>query len=165
MNYRVGMGRGLMPHIIFPSDIVAMQARLLAAAAGTDQSVQACPALDAPTRASWNYFYAAVQKFCALTPVYLFPTGETDVLATGSLMDQAEAYEDEVFAWQHRLAEHCTLTVPLFDPNAASKGQGDQVVSVFKYIAIAAGFVATAYGVAKIVELIPHPAPRKQLKE
>jgi hypothetical protein len=154
------MGRGLLPHLVFPADIIAVQQRLLAAAQGTDESVKACATLDTPTRASWNHFFAAVQQFCALVPVVLLPTGVNEVATTGALMDQAEAYEDELFAWQHRLALTCTLTVPLFDPNAASKGQGDQVVSVFKYVAIAAGFVATAYGVAKLVELIPHPAPR-----
>jgi hypothetical protein len=147
---------GILPSIIFPSDIQAVQQRLGAAASGTDGSVGTCAKLDNATRAAWLSFYSAVQAYVAMKPAVI-PWGSGEVATTGSLYDQGLSYEKELFAWQQKLSGVCALAVPVFDPTPIASPINDFV----KWGAIAAGFLGSAYVVAKVVELIPKPAPRQ----
>ncbi len=142
---------GLLPDIYLPSDMRALQARLLAAAQGTDESVRTCSAIDTPTRASWGIFYIQLSDFASEDPGTIF---------FGSRVDRAKELETELFAWQQKIATTCKLTVPKVDPNTLNPTgpSTDALVKAIQYASVAAVVVGGAYVVGKVVGLLPHPA-------
>jgi hypothetical protein len=146
----------ILPSIIFPGDIKALQSRLKAATIGTDQSVQGCTTLDDATRSSWGAFYISVMEYVAQEPVYLFPTGENETGTTGTLYDRGQSLEKELFAWQGQIkSANCALTVPMYNPTPPKGALTDLV----EYTAIGAAAVAGAYVVGKLVDFFGK-APR-----
>jgi hypothetical protein len=146
----------ILPSIIFPGDITALQSRLKAATLGTDQSVQACTTLDDATRSSWGAFYISVMEYVAQVPVYLLPTGENETGTTGTLYDRGQSLEKELFAWQAQIkAANCALTVPMYNPTPPKSALTDLV----EYAAIGVAAVASAYIVGKVVDFFGK-APR-----
>lgn len=136
---------GILPSIILPADIEAVQARLKASADGTNESVKACAALDAPTKASWSFFYAAVSAYCAV-PIHWYAN------TTGSLYERGLDYEAELLQYQELIqGKGCQLTVPLHDVTPPPP----PAVDFAKWIAIGVTAAAGAYGLSKLVEIIP----------
>lgn len=137
------MARQVLPVIWTSGDIDALKKRLKAAAKGTDETVQTCAAVGDAMRASWGQWYAAVLDWTNE------PTG---FFTTGSQANRGEAYEDELYAWQLKLqSTGCTLTVPAFNPQPAEPPGS----SIVKWGAIAVVAVAGAYGVSKLVAVLP----------
>lgn len=142
---------GILPSIIYPSTVSDEQARLKAALLGTNTSVQACTQLDAQTKTSWGLFFGAALGFCDESP---------GIFGLGTMMDRAQSYENELVAWQGRLAKTCTLSVPGFDPNAPDAST-QSAVKAIQYVAWGLGALAGAYVVGQIVSVIPKPPSRK----
>lgn len=141
---------GILPDIYLPSDMRALQARLLAAAQGTDESVRTCGAIDMPTRAAWGLFYIQLSDFAVEDPGTIF---------FGSRVDRAKELETELFAWQQKIAKSCALAVPKIDPSQDPNApKTDAVVKAIQYASVAAIVVGGAYVVGKVVGLLPHPA-------
>jgi hypothetical protein len=139
---------------LWPSDMRALQARLLADAQGTDSSVRNCSALDQATRASWGDFYIQVVDFAS---------SEVPTLFFGSRVDHAQELESQLFAWQQKLSRVCALTLPPANP-AADKPlspQADALTKAIQYGSVAAIVVGGAYVIGKLIALVPLPAPRK----
>jgi len=88
-------------------DIVNMQNRLKAALDGTNQSVAACTNLDTATASSWASFYSAGVSWTSESANWI---------NTGSQATQGQAIEQELVAWQERLAGQCTLSTPIYVP-------------------------------------------------
>lgn len=141
----------ILPSIIFPGDITALQTRLKAATQGTDVGVQACTTLDDASRSAWGAFYINVLAYCAQVPVYLFPTGANETGTTGTLYDRGVSLEKELFAWQQRLqGVSCALATPLYNPTPPKSS----AVDLAEYAAIGIAAVASAYIVGKVVDLL-----------
>lgn len=142
---------GILPDIYLPSDMRALQARLLAAAQGTDESVRTCSSVDQATRASWGLFYIQLSDFAGEDPGTIF---------FGSRVDRAKELETELFAWQQKIATTCKLTVPKVDPsNDPNAPKTDALVKAVQYASVAAIVVGGAYVVGKVVGLLPHANP------
>lgn len=150
---------GILPDIYLPSDMRALQARLLANLTATDRSVRQCNGLDQPTRSSWGLFYIAAYDFATLDPGFIF---------FGTHIDQGRGYEQDLYAWQQKIDHTCTLTLPEVDPTKRPGqpqevgGPGatlDRVTNIIKWTAVLAGVVGGAYVVNKLVSIVP-PAKR-----
>jgi hypothetical protein len=149
---------GILPDIYLPSDMRALQARLLANLQATDQSVRQCNNLDQATRASWGLFYVSAFEFASQDPGTFF---------FGTHIDQGRSYEQDLYAWQQKIAKTCTLTLPQVDPSKRPGQPGepganatlDTLASIVKWTAVLAGVVVGAYSVNKVIGLIP-PAKR-----
>jgi hypothetical protein len=145
------------------SDLKAQQADLASIGADTDLAVSSCTTLDAATRSGWQSFYATVVAFVAQNPVWLFATGPNDVLATGSRVDETQSLTKSVYAWRQQLSGKCSLSGPLVDPNpgdASNTGLAPSTAQTIEYVAVAAGFVASAVVVVKIASLFPSASQR-----
>jgi len=147
--------------IITAGDVQAEQARTLASAQGTDQGVQGCAALDAPTRAAWQTFLAALTVWCQTPMVNVWTPWIADnaVVVTGDTGNTMLAWESALTAWQQRLSGPCPKTSPnlaTFNPNPA----GEQATQWLRWGAVIVGFAATAYIVGSLTRFIPTPAPR-----
>lgn len=143
----------ILPSVIMPSDIRAVQARLTGAVGAVQNTVDACPGLDGPTRASWVAFAVGVTTY-AQTPVHWYSN------TTGSMYDLGLSYEQQILAWQDLLQQKgCALTSPKFDPTPPTPALLDAV----KWLSIGAVAVAGAYGVSKLVEIIGDLEPVKKI--
>jgi hypothetical protein len=131
------------------SDIVALQNQLDADLEGTNNSVNVCTALDAPTRASWVVFYTAAKAFTQQPAAWL---------NTGTQADQGQALQRELYAWQQQLSAKCSLTVPSLDPRERDR---QDIATPLKYAAIIVGVLGVGYVTAQIsstVRLFKAPA-------
>lgn len=148
-----------LPSIEFPSDMKAGIAQLQQSAKATDDSARACAALDQPTRASWGVFYIGLIDF---TTANANP-GVLDM--TGGLVQRANSYQQQLYAWQQKIAKVCPLTLPPLPPKPKAEptpGEkaADAVIGVLKWGSIFAGVVAGGYVISKGIALIPAPAKR-----
>jgi len=140
--------QGLWPRIIFPSDIANEQAALRSALESTNVDVQSCTALDPNEKTAWGLFYGTAIAFCDEEPGWLS--------STGSMMNQAEKYEDELVLFQQKLAKTCKISAPNYAPPTAP----DSITVALQYVAWTVGAIAGAYVVGKVVSVLPKPAPR-----
>jgi hypothetical protein len=139
---------GILPSIIYPSTVADEQKRLAAALDGTNASVVACASLAAPTRTGWGLFYSTALGFTQETPGFF---------GLGTMMDRAQSYEDELLAWQNKLAQAgCSLGVPLFNPNPPPTS----ALQALQYLAWGAGALGGAYILGQIFSFIPRPRRR-----
>jgi hypothetical protein len=133
------------------SDIVTLQTTLGADLEATNTGVQACTGLDATTLQEWNFFYAGANAFVH---------EDANWLATGTQADEGQEYQRQLIAWRQKLSVKCPNLAPVSSP-----GGGKQIdtgmTTALKYGAVIAGFLGTAYVVAKVSEFIPRPSPRK----
>jgi hypothetical protein len=132
-----------------PTDIANGQKQLLADATTTDQGVTTCTGADATTKAQWATFFADVKTYCAVVPVWFFPTGTNETITTGKLADQLQAYQRELFAWQQRL-QGMKCSVLVNNPTPPSVAIDPSVVSAMRWGGVIAGSLAAAYVVGKI---------------
>ena len=92
--------------IVSASDIEAEQARTLASAQATDQTVQSCTTIDAATKAEWATFLASLTVWCQ-RPVcnfYWYPgIAPNCIIATADAGDTMLAFENQLQAWQQRI--------------------------------------------------------------
>jgi hypothetical protein len=149
-----------LPSIEFPSDMKAAIVQLQQSAKATDDSVRACATLDQPTRASWGVFYIGLVDFTT-------SNANPSVLdMTGGLVQRANSYQQQLYAWQQKIAKVCPLTLPPLppkpkpDPTPGEKA-ADAVIGVLKWGSIFAGIVGGAFIVGKGLALLPAPSPRK----
>lgn len=147
-----------LPDIYMPSDLAALQQRLLAAAQGTDTSVRSCAALDQGTRAAWGAFYIQVVDYAnnrSGDPTAA-PSGPP-LIFFGSKVDLGQKLERDLAAWQTKIAAVCALALPVFNP--APVTQPNDWTQLARYGVLFVGIVGGAYAVGKIAELaeiIPH---------
>jgi len=129
------------------ADQSAAQQLLLSNAQGTDSSVQSCTSLDSTDKSSWSTFYQAVQTFCAQVPVDWFPFSTGEVLQTSGLVDQLQAYQRQLYAWQQKLSKTCSISVPITDPTAPPSG----IENVTKYVMVGAVVLGAAWIASSLV--------------
>jgi hypothetical protein len=141
------------------SDLLALQLQLATDAQNTNQTVAACTNLDAATQTQWAAFYAQVQTFTAQQPVWLLALGSNQVLATGTRVDETQALQRQLYAWQQKLSAKCAFSAPIVAPG---NPPGPDINSSLKYIAITASFLGTSYVVAKIASLLPSARERER---
>lgn len=138
----------LLPSIIYPSTAKAAADKLLASLEGTQNTAAACTSLDAATAASWATFYATAKAFLSEAP---------GIFGLGTRMDRIEAYAAELFAWQTLLSsKQCALSVPSVDPKELAPDT-KAWVSALQWGVVAVVAVAGAYGIGKVVEILPKP--------
>lgn len=142
-----------IPEISYPSDMKAAVERLRQDTLAMDTAVQACGAVDATTRAQWGDFYVSVMDLTAAN-------ANPSVLdMTGSLMGRVVSMAQQLQSWQTKLPTTCSLP-PVGNPNstlAALQPTLDTVKQVAQYAAIGAVALSLAWGVSKVVEVLPHP--------
>ena len=133
----------ILPHIIFPSDIHAVQARLASAVVGLDQTIDACTSLDAGTRTSAKSFVAGAKIYVTTTIWY----GNT----TGTFYDRGLDLERELLDWQKKLAgKGCDLKSPAHEPPPPEGDLG----AALMWLGIGVTAAAGAYGISKLVPLV-----------
>ena len=130
---------GLLPTIVWPSDVDALKRQLNPDMTSTDAAVAACTTLDASTRSAWADFYAAWKSFYAES---------TPLFGSANKYDEAQSYQERLAAWQSILRASCTLPGPMVVP--PSKGD-ESAASVIKWAAAAAIVVAVVYGVRTVI--------------
>lgn len=140
----------ILPVFVTGSTVDEQKKSLLGQLQGTDQSVQACSALDSNTRASWGLWYAQAMTFAQ---------SDSSVWTAASDTNTAQAYATQLYAWQQKLSATCPLTVPMPNPNAPDPTQ-QAIVQMLYYGAWIAGSVSVAYAIGKVISVIPAPAPR-----
>lgn len=144
---------GILPHIIWPSTAKAAEAELLAEASAWNTSVQA--SCDATTKASWAPFYSALVAFTSTDP---------GIWGLGGFMDRVQSWEDALYQWELFLQTKCPGgTAPVINP--APPEPPSPWPDVLKWGAIAVGAVAVAYGVGKVVTLIPTAKERAEARK
>lgn len=138
------MARQILPVVVTSGNVDDTKSRLRAALLGTDQSVQACSAMSDPQRAAWGQFYSSVLAFTRSSSS--FWTAAAD-------MNQAQAYEDELVAWQPKVqAAGCELLVPSYDPS--KDPARDATVNLIKWVGIAVLAASGAFVVGKVLEVV-----------
>jgi hypothetical protein len=129
------------------SELKDQQAKLFANAQQLDAAVASCK-LDPAVLSNWKSFFTQLSAFAQEIPVYLLPTGTQEVLATGTRADLLQNYQAELAAWQKLLGAKCTLSLPDFTPPTPA----GQTADAFKYVAVAGGFVASAWLAHEVVK-------------
>jgi hypothetical protein len=130
------------------SEMRDQQAKLFSDAQSLDGSIRTCTALDTTMRTNWKLFFDQLSAFAQEIPVYLIPTETKEVLATGTRADLLQNYQAELVAWQKLLGGKCLLNRPEFTPPSTGFG----LDLGFKYIAVAGGFVASAWIAHEVVK-------------
>jgi len=134
---------GILPTVVWPSDVVAYKRKLEPDFDATNQAVKACNAANPQTAsadvfAAWAAFYASWQQFDAEA----VPT-----FGSANKYDEAVSYEQRLAAWQQKLvAGGCSLSAPIVTPPS-----DETTVTAAKWIAIAVVAGAVAYGVHSVV--------------
>lgn len=141
----------IVPYFVWPSTVKAAAADVLASLEGTNDTVQSCAALDAPTKASWSSFY---------TPTKAFLTQELNpsIWGLGGQMDNVNSAAQDLYGWQTLLASrNCTLTVPSVDPSTVGPSP---LTKAIQWGVVGVVAITGAYGIGKVLEFVPRPAAR-----
>ena len=144
MNARdMSVGR-ILPKFVTPSDVRDLKVRVDAFVRATDQSVSTCAKLPEGVRAGWKQFSNAWRTYF---------DEEDSWWHTAAQMDQGEAYERDLGAWQTTLAQYrCTDAPPVITPsNGGESGNSDRWQGTVKTVAIAGAIVAVVLGVRAVV--------------
>lgn len=135
-----------------PQNLHDMQVALKARLDATATAVQACGAtLDAATVAGWNAFYAGIEDFTGEDPSFW---------GAGAMADQGQAHDAELTAWQRRMGPKCPGVAALIPVDDGSDKTSD-LVKIFKYGAIIAVFVGSAYVVSSVASTVKLFGPGK----
>jgi hypothetical protein len=143
----------VVPYFVWPSTVKAAAADVLSSLEGTNDTVNACTTLDAPTKASWLSFY---------TPTKAFLTTEISpsVWGLGGQMDNVNSAAQDLFGWQTLLSSRsCTLTVPSVDPSTIGPTI-TPLVKIIQWGVVGIVAVTGAYGIGKALEFVPRPSGR-----
>lgn len=141
---------GILPCLIYPSTAKAAADELLAHVENTNRDVTACAGLDDTTRANWGTYYATVKPFLQESP---------GAFGLGTRMDRIASYADDLYDWQLQLkGRSCATTLPIADPNAVPP-ETNQLINLAHWGLYTVIAVAGAYGISKVVEVIPKPGP------
>jgi hypothetical protein len=160
MNHPRRAGVGGHWGIITAGDVQAEQARTLASAQATNQTVQACTTMDAASKSEWNTFYQDLTNWCN-TPIVNVWTPwlpSNAVVVTGDTGDTMMAYEGQLQAWQQKIAGFCKSASPslaTFNPDAS----GATASQALRWGTVLVGFAATAYIIGTLARFIPSPPP------
>jgi len=141
---------GILPCIIYPSTAKAAASELLANVEGTNASVVACAGLDDTTRSNWTTFYSTVKPFLQEDP---------GLWGLGTRMDRIASYAEDLYAWQQQLSQKtCAVSVPVVDPTAIPP-ETSQLLNLAHWGLYAVVAVAGAYGIGKVIEILPRRSP------
>ena len=141
---------GLLPGIIFPADIRAVQSELRAASAGVDLSFTGCPQIDPGTRSAWAAANRSIKEYCDID------VGFTNT--TASLYETGLNHQKALYEWQELLkGSNCALKSPQIDFTPPLPPINDAL----KWTAIIAVSVAGMYGISKVVEAVSAIRPVK----
>jgi hypothetical protein len=147
---------GLLPSMISQSTITNAQAALLANLQATYTAVQSCSALQNSAANSgvnsqssaylqeFTTFYNAATAFCQQSPGWF---------GLGTMMDQLESYQNQLYGWQQILRQAGCTAVVLNNPNVPNPTVSS-VLSILQWGTYAVVTAAAAYGIGKIVEVI-----------
>lgn len=133
---------GILPTIVYPSTVSDAQAALLANAQGTNSAVQSCNNAPAALVSGWTSFFSTLSVFCAEQPGWF---------GLGSMMDQVESYQQQLYTWQQSLASAGCTGVVATNPTPPLLSVGS--TSILQWTMYAAVAAAGAYVVGKFVEV------------
>lgn len=138
-------------HIIWPWTVKDCKAQLLANAAAWDVAVKA-GGCTSDQLASWEAFYA---------PLVAFAKEDVSIWGLGSQMDRCQSWEDALYTWQTGMKASCqNIAAPVINPNPYVAPS--PWIDVAKWTAIAAVTIGGAYGVGRVVTLIPSAEMRER---
>lgn len=133
----------LFPHVIMPDDIRAVQARLRAAAAGIQATVDGCPQLDPNTKMAWDVFKTSVDDYTSAWVVIFYNV-------TASFYETGLDLERDLEGWQTKLENSgCAAKAPHFQAQDPNTGGGP-----LPWVSAAVVAVAGAYAVSRVVPII-----------
>lgn len=101
---------GLLPSVVFPSDVDAFKARLDPEMRTTEGSASRCASLSSGDAIAWGDFYTEWRKF-ADRPTPLVSSWTTE-------LEIAKSYETRLRDWQTKLARECAMRGP--EPGSGS---------------------------------------------
>lgn len=140
-------------HIIYPWTVRDCKAQLLANATAWAAAMQAS-CNDPKTMDAWKAFYDPLVAFCH---------EDVSIFGLGSQMDRCQSWEDALWGWQTQIKGSCPgIVAPVIDPNPV--GPPSVWAGVAKWTAIAAVTIGAAYGVSRVIELIPTAAERAEAR-
>jgi hypothetical protein len=131
-----------------PSEMTNAQALLLANGKALDDAVNSCATLDSNMADGWKQFFSQLTGFAQQKPVLMAPIGSDEVATTGTRADLLQNYQAELTAWQKLIGGKCKLSLPDFAPPPT----GAATQQTFKYIAVAGGFIASAWLAHEVVK-------------
>ena len=142
-GHEIDVGR-ILPKFVTPSDVHDLKIRVDAFVRATDGAVASCAKLPDGVRAGWTQFSAAWRSYFA---------EEDSWWHTAAQMDQGEAYERDLSAWQATIGQYrCGDVPPIITPsNGAESGNSDRWQGTVKTVAIAGAIVAVVLGVRAVV--------------
>jgi len=128
---------GLLPTIVWPSDVEAYKRKVDPDMIATNATVAQCAALGSGAAKAWRDFFSAWRTFRAQS---------TPLFGAANQFDEARAYEARLSEWQSQLqGAGCTLHAPKVEPVAAAD------LSALKWVAVAVALVAVAYLASPLV--------------
>src|SRR5216684_6473146 len=145
-NHLVHRMNFILFNVWTPSEMANLQAQMLANAKALDGSLAKC-SIDATTKTNWKTFFDQLSAFAQQKPQWLAPVGSDEVATTGTRADLLQNYQAELAAWQRLLGGKCNLSLPDFAPPVTAG-----TPQSLKYIAIGAGFIASAWMAHEIVK-------------
>lgn len=132
-----GIG-GAFPTITTAGAVQTLKERINPSMVATDNGVRACTTLDAPSRTSWDAFYASWRSFYE-TPEPTF--------GSANRWDNALAFQAQLAGWQEVLRAKCTIPGPVVQVEDAPPD-----LSVVKWAAAAVIAVAVVYGARLVLK-------------
>lgn len=130
---------GLLPTVVWPSDVDALKRKYDPDFVATDAAVKACGSkLDAPTAKAWSDFYASWRAFFAES---------TPLFGSANKYDEANGYAESLAHWQGMLGPLCTLAAPAIVPPSV---QAANELDALKWLAGAAIVVAAVYALRTV---------------
>jgi hypothetical protein len=147
-----------MPLVVTAADITSAIVRIDAAAQGVNDAFNACPQLDAATKAAWTAWYTGWQAWETANKNLGYFT-----LGLPEIGNQAVAYESDVAGWQADADRLCGSSIPILETQSQAAEQNSALppswVEAIKWIA---GAVVVALVVPPIAEAIRSMSPLRK---
>ncbi len=128
---------GILPDVVYPSDVTKRKARIDPSMVATDAAVKACAAVLPAERLAWDAFYANWRAW--------FATPEPWFFGAANDWEETKALEAQLAGWQAELRQKCSIPGPVV--------QDDTILDLsgLKWVAGAGIAIAAAYLLGPIV--------------
>jgi len=143
------------------------QKQLLEQAQAVDTAVQQCNGLTSDQVSQWNIFMTDLTNFCNTQFDWFqttYPDGTTQFTLPGwgDVGDQLNNFQNQLLSRQQDLSQYCNLGVPNVTTNA-QETPDQTATTMLGYVAVAASFIAGAYAIGRIAQVVIAYKPERSL--
>ncbi len=131
---------GILPDVVWPSDVRALKLRLDPSMRATDAAVATCTALEPGEKQAWQVFYLAWRVW--------FETPEPLLLGASPQWDNTKRIEAQLADWQAQLRQKCPIPGPIVEDETKLDLSG------LKWVAAAVIVAAAAYAVVSVRTIV-----------